>query len=93
MLRGMHDTTTAQGENRQELEEMTQTLNAISDHPVKLPQIIANNNEVKTSSIKKWGGKDLHITYDTLKPRYTDEYTGEMLRDDVVQTDLVDELH
>lgn len=56
MLRGLHDTTMVQGKNRQESGEMTQTLNAIGDHPVKLPESIATTNEAKTSSIKKWGG-------------------------------------
>ena len=56
MLSGMHDTTMAKGKDHEELEEMRQTLNAISDHPAKLPEIIATTNEVKTSSIKKWGG-------------------------------------
>ena len=92
MLRGMHDTTMAQGKDRQELEEMTQTLNAISDHPIKLPEIIATTNEVKSTSIRKWGGGYLNIRYDTRKPRYTDEYTGEMLRDELVQTAMTDKL-
>ena len=39
MLRGMHDTTMAQGKDQQEMEELTQTLNAISDHPTKLPDV------------------------------------------------------
>ena len=43
---------------------MTQKFNAISDHPVKLPEIIATTNEVKSSSIKKWGGGYLSISYD-----------------------------
>ena len=43
----MHDTTMAQGKDRQELEEMTQTRTAISDRPAELPEIIATTNEVK----------------------------------------------
>lgn len=61
MLRGMHDTLMAQGKDRQELEEMTQTLNAINNHQIKLPDMIATTNEVKSSSIKKWGGGCLSI--------------------------------
>ena len=71
---------------------MTQTLNAISDHSTKLPEMFATTIEVKSSSIKKWGGGYLRIKYDTWKPRYTDEYTGEMLRDDLVQAAMIDEL-
>ena len=63
MLRGMHDTTVAKGRNREDTEKMTQTLNAISDQPVKLPE---------------WGGGYLNIRYDAWKPRYADEYTGEI---------------
>ena len=55
MLRGMHDTTMAQGKDRQEKEELTQTLNAISDNPTKPPDIIATTSEVKSSSIKQMG--------------------------------------
>ena len=73
MSRGTHDTTMAQGKDRQELEDITQTLNAISDHPIKLPEILATTNEGKPASIKKWGGGYLNIKYDTWKPRYTDE--------------------
>ena len=92
MLRGMHDTTMAQCKDRQEKEEFTQTLNAISDHPIKLPEIIATTTVTKSSSIKKWGGGYLSIKYDTWKPRYTDKYTGEILRDDLVQAAMIDEL-
>ena len=56
------------------------------------PEIIATTNEVKTSSIKTWGGGHQNIKYDTWKPRYTDEYIGEMLRDNLVQTAMIDEL-
>ena len=42
---------------------VAQTLNAISDNPVKLPEIITTTNEVKTLSIKKWGGGYLSIKY------------------------------
>ena len=44
MLRGMHNTTVAKGKNREELEEMTHTLNAISGHPVTLPEIIVTTD-------------------------------------------------
>ena len=58
---------------------MTQTLTAISDHLVKLPEIITTTNKIKTSSIKKWDGGYMSINkYDTWRPRHTDEYTGEM---------------
>ena len=36
--------------------------------------MIATTNEVKTSSIKRWGGAYLIIKYETWEPRYTDEY-------------------
>ena len=47
------------------MEELTQTLNAISGHPVKLPEMIATTNETNYSSIKKWGGGYLSIEYNT----------------------------
>ena len=65
MLRAMHDTTMAHGKDRQEKEELTQTLNAISDHPIKLPEMIAATTETKSSSINKWGGGYLNIKCDT----------------------------
>ena len=65
MLRGMHDTTTAHGKDQQEMEELAQTLNALSDHPTKLPEMMATTNEIKSSSIKTWGGGYLNIKYDT----------------------------
>ena len=34
----------------------------------------------------------MSIKYDAWKPRYTDEYTGEMLRDDLVQAAMIDQL-
>ena len=54
MLRGINDTTTAKGKDHKEWEDVAQTLNAISDHPVKPSEIIATTNEVKTSSITNW---------------------------------------
>ena len=38
------------------------------------------------------GGGYLSIKYDTWKPRCTDKYTGEILRDDLVQAAMIDEL-
>ena len=82
----------AQCKDRQEKEEFTQTLNAISDHPIKLPERIATTTVTTSSSIKKWGGGYLSIKYDYWKPRYTDDYTGEILRDDLFQAAMIDEL-
>ena len=65
MLRGMRDTTMAEGKAHEDMEEMAQMLNAISDHPTEHLEIIATTNEVKTSSIKKWGGRYLSINDDT----------------------------
>ena len=74
----MHDTTMAQCKYRQEKEELMQTLNAISDHPFELPEMIATTTVTKSSSIKTWGGGYRSIKNDTWKPRYTDEYAGEI---------------
>ena len=60
--------------------------------PDQAPEIIATTNEVKSSSIKKWGGGYLSIKSDTWKSCYTDGYIGEMLRDDLVQAAMIDEL-
>ena len=72
MLKGIHDTTVAVGRAREDMEKMTQMLNAISDHPVKLPEIIATTNGSKISPLKKWGGGYLSINYITWKTRCTD---------------------
>ena len=58
----------AESKARKDVEEMAQKLNAISDHPTKLPEIIATTIEVKSSSVRKWGGEYLRIDYDTWRP-------------------------
>ena len=45
-----------------------------------------------SSKLPKSGGGYLSIDFNTWKPKYVDEYTGEVLRDDLVQEAMIDEL-
>ena len=92
MLQGMRDTTAAESKDRHEQEELVQTLSAIGDHPTKLPEIHMPREPIKTSQIEKTGGGYMNISYDNWKPRYVDEYTGEVLQDQLVRTAMIDEL-
>ena len=86
MLQGMRETTVAESKDRHEQEELVQTLNAIGDHPTMLPEVHAPRQATQTSKIPKTGGRYMNISNDDWKPRYVDEYTGE------VRTAMIDEL-
>ena len=74
MLHGMRDTTVAESKDRYEQEELVRTLNAIGDHPTRLPEVHAPRQATQTSKIPKTGGGYMNISYDNWKPRYVDEY-------------------
>ena len=92
MQQGMRDTTVAESKDRHEQEELVQTLSAIGDNPTQLPEIQMPREPVKTSQIKKTGGGYMNISYDNWKPRYVDEYTGGVLKDQLVHAAMIDEL-
>ena len=89
MLQGMRDTTVAESKDRYEQEELIQTLNAIGDHPTKLPEVHMPRQATQTSKVPKTGGGYMNISYDNWKPRYVDEYTGEVLQDQLVRTAMM----
>ena len=43
----------------------------------------------KTSKIKKTGGGYVNISYDNWKPRYVDEFIGEVLQDKLVRAAMI----
>jgi hypothetical protein len=92
MLQGMRDTTVAESKDGYEQEELVQTLSAIGDHPTKLPEVHMPRQAIQTSKVPKTGGGYMNISYDNWKPRYVDEYTGEVLQDQLVRTAMIDEL-
>ena len=92
MHQGMRDTTVAESKDRHGQEELVQTLNAIGDHPTRLPEVHAPRQATQTSKTPKNGGGYMNISYDNWKPRYVDEYTGEVLQDQLVRTAMIDEL-
>ena len=92
MLQGMRDTTVAESKDRYEQEKLVQTLSAIGDHPTKLPEVHMPRQATQTSKVPKTGGGYMNISYDNWKPRYVDEYTGEVLQDQLVRTAMIDEL-
>ena len=77
---------------RHEQEELVQTLNAIGDHPTRLPEVHAPRQATQTSKIPRTGGGYMNISYDNWKPRYVDEYTREVLQDQLVRTAMIDGL-
>ena len=88
----MRDTTVAESKDRRGQEELVRTLSAIGDHPTRLPEVYAPRQAVHTSKIQKTGGGYMNISYDNWKPRFVDEYTGEVLQDQLVQTAMIDGL-
>ena len=90
ILRGMHDTSVAEIKAKEEEEELLNMLNALSSKPTTLPEVI--DTIVKKPKIPRASGGCLSISYDNWKPRYSDEYTGEVLPHNLVQDAMIDEL-
>ena len=85
----------------EERAELIKTLNALGNQPMTLtsPHFVKSNSGedcdkemVKKSKIKKTNGGYLNISYDCWKPRYVDEYTGEVLQDNLIHEAMIDEL-
>ena len=101
ILRGIHDTSVAGEKLVEERAELIKTLNALGNQPMTLtsPHFVKPNSGedcdkemVKKSKIKKTNGGYLNINYDCWKPRYVDEYTGEVLQDNLIHDAMIDEL-
>ena len=50
------------------------------------------NQQLLFPPICQYGGGYLNIDFNTWKPKYADEYRGEVLRDDLVREAMIDEL-
>ena len=90
ILRGMHDTTMAEHKAKEEEKDTIEMLNALSSKPTRLPEVI--DTSVRQSKIPRATGGCVSISYDNWKPRYSDEYTGEVLPHNLVQDAMIDEL-
>ena len=93
ILQGIKDTSAAAKLGKEEEEEFSKTLMAISQSSSTCPVPASKKDEVRESRVPKTGGGYLSIKYDHWKPRYTDEYTGELLPDGLVQDAMIDELN
>ena len=82
------------GAEHQEEEEIVKTLCAFSSNEARLPDIVddGQDEELKKSRVPKVSGGYLSITYNTWKPMYVDEYTGERLPHDHLRDAMHDEL-
>ena len=59
--------------------------------PMKLPKVVEPQDVVHKSGIKKTNGGYLSISYDSWKPKYVDETTGEVLQDNLINAAIIDE--
>ena len=87
----MRDTTDAETRANNSKEEIRQLIHAIESSAGALP---TDNNDVATSSVPYADGTTCKITYDPLnfRPKYVDEYTGEVLDPSLVRAAIIDEL-
>ena len=89
---GIRDTSVAGVNLVEENDELVKTLNALGDHPMEYPKVVERQDVVKESRIEKTNGGDLHNNYDFWRPRYVDDYTGEVLQDNLIDDAMIDEL-
>ena len=83
-IRGIHETSVAGVKLAEENAELIKTLNALGNHPMKLPEVVERQEVVKMSNIKKTNGGYLNINDDCWKPMCVDEHTGEVLQDNLM---------
>ena len=92
IIRGIHDTSEAGVKLAEEKDKLVKTLNALGKHPMKLPEVVEREHVVKKSKINKANGGDLKINYDCWRSRHVDEYTGEVLQDNLIHDATSDAL-
>ena len=74
------------------MEEQRSSINAITKASAEIPKTI--DNSMQTSKVTKVGGTIIPITYNPcqFKPKYVDEYTGELLEPSLISDAITDEL-
>ena len=91
ILLGMSDTRDAEAKSQAASLEVRQKINAISSSAGEIP---CEDEEARESSAPYANGKTCRIVYDSLnfRPKYVDEYTGEVLDPKLVKEAIIDEL-
>ena len=77
---------------REEMEEQRSSISAVTKASAEIPKTIVNS--VRTSKVMKVDGTVIPITYNPcrFKPKYVDEYTGELLEPSLISDATIDEL-
>ena len=91
MLKGMIETAVAESLYAEEKRINNLFMFAASSDD-NLPDANDVSQPVHASKVKKCSGGYLSISYDHWKPEYRDEYTGEILKHELVQDAMRDEL-
>ena len=92
MIHGMSLQQDVDRIGREEIEEQRSSINAITKTSAEIPKTIETS--VRTSKVTKVDGTDIPITYNPcqFKPKYVDEYTGELLDPSLISDAIIDEL-
>jgi hypothetical protein len=92
IIRGMSLQQDVDRIGREEMEEQRSSINAITKASAEIPKTIENS--VRTSKVAKVDGTVIPITYNPcqFKPKYVDEYTGELLDPSLISDAIIDEL-
>ena len=95
ILQGMRDTADAESTSKANAMERQNIVHAIrsSTDSIQLKVDPATEPIVQKSQIRKLTGGVLPISYDNFKPRYLDEYTGEVLPPELIKSAIVEELN
>ena len=93
MIRGMSEQEQLDSARKSEMEENAIMMNALTSKSVpssKRP----SDTELRKSVVKKTNGTSIPVTYDPchFKPKYIDEYTGEILESHLIADAIIDEL-
>ena len=94
IIQGMNDTTDSSRSIAQRSDDQRWTIAAVTDSAGRIP-IDSEVAEVPTSGIKKVTGGVLPIAYrpNQFKPKYVDEYTGQVLDPHLAQAAVMEELN
>ena len=94
ILSGMRDQSEHDRRSAQDHRENHERIAAVSDSAGRIPTE-DNSTTIPTSSIKKSSGGSLPINYlpNQFKPKYIDEYTGQVLDPTMAQAAVMEELN
>ena len=92
MIRGMSLQQDVDRIGREEMEEQRSPINAITNASAEIPK--TTETSVRTSKVTKVDGTVIPITCNPcqFKPKYVDEYTGELLEPSLISETILDEL-